>query len=148
MKFLLLIFFSTMAFALQVGEEVELTQYMNARYSADFRKNTKNVVGTLNKGTKGTVKEVRKFNSGNSGFLLEVKDGALISQKVWVYYNEKSPSLALTDAAANPTTSVNDAVGATAIQDVASVTTTDHCFRSKAIRDLTVNVQGSVCPNR
>ena len=118
MKYLLLIFFSAVSFALQVGQDVELTQYMNARYSADFRKSSKNITGTLSKGTKGTVKEVRKFASGNSGFLIEVKDGPLSAQKVWVYYNEKSPSLALVDAAAKPTENPVDAATATATRDV------------------------------
>ena len=73
MKYLLLIFLSAVSFAIEVGQDVELSLYMNARYSADCRKaKTNNLAGTLKKGTKATVREVKNFASGNSGFLLEV----------------------------------------------------------------------------
>ena len=119
MKFsILILLFSTFSFALEVGQDIELTDYMNARYSAKFRKTDKNVMGTIEKGTKGTVKEVRPLPSGNSGVLIEVLDGNLKSQKVWVYYNEKAPLLALVNKDKVPVTKPDDAAAATAIAPV------------------------------
>lgn len=110
MKYVLgLLFIATFSWALEVNQEIELTRYMNARYSGSFSKTDDNIAGGLSKGTKGTVKEVKKFNSGNYGFLIEVKDGNFKDQKVWVYYEPKNPSLSLTDDKQKPTDDVDQA---------------------------------------
>ncbi len=122
MKFAaLLVFISLFSFAIEVGQDVELTNYVNARYAAKFRATDQNVIGKLAKGTKGTVKEVRPFRSGNSGILIEVLDGSLKSQKVWVYYNAKSPKLALLDKNQSPVATPDDAATATATAPLPAV---------------------------
>lgn len=112
-KSLLLICFlfalSTVVSAFDVNDEIELTQIRNARTSARFNTNDANVKGTLAKGTRGKVKEVRKFSSGNSGVLIEVKDGILKNETVWVHFNPNSPSLKLMDEKDKPVAKVDDA---------------------------------------
>lgn len=112
MKYLAVLFISTIAWAIELNQDVELNRYMNARYSGSFSKTDDNIAGGLSKGTKGAVREVRKFSSGNSGFLIEVKDGNLKGQKVWVHYNPSDPSLKLTDERQQPTQDVDQAVQA------------------------------------
>ena len=101
--FTLFIFISTILLAIEVNQDVELTNYLNARYSARFTKEDQNIAGQLSKGTKGNIREIKTFSSGNSGFLIEVKSGELKGQKVWVYYNKDAPSLKLTDEKQKPT---------------------------------------------
>lgn len=90
-----ILFFSFLAFAIEINDEVELEQYMNARYTAKFTRNANNLRGQLNKGTRAKVLEIKNFSSGNSGFFLEIKDGDLMNQRVWVHFNPRSPSLKL-----------------------------------------------------
>ncbi|MGZ3692334.1 MAG: hypothetical protein ACXVAX_12580, partial [Pseudobdellovibrio sp.] len=104
--------------SVQVNEEVELDQFMNARYSADFTKNADNLRAVLPKGTKAIVKEVKKFASGNSGVFIQVEDGALKDQKVWVHFDPKKPSLKLYNANASVVTNPRNASNATATRDV------------------------------
>lgn len=121
MKYLAVLFISMFAWAIELNQDVELTRYMNARYSGSFSKTDDNIVGGISKGTKGIVREVKKFNSGNYGFLLEVKDGNLKGQKVWVYYNPKDPSLSLTDEKQQSTQDVDQAQQAVTTRTVAAV---------------------------
>src|SRR4051812_30659116 len=107
--FLSALFLSVSVFAIGVGDEVELTKFMNARYSARFTQNAKNLRGVLTTNTKGKVLEVKKFSSGNSAFLLEITDGPMKGQHVWVHFNPESPSLALADSDDKPVTNVDDA---------------------------------------
>ena len=121
MNFRLLIsimFTSTIVFAIGVNDEVELLQFVNARASANFKQDADNVKAVLAKGSRGKVTEVKKFASGNFGFLLDVKTGKLKDQKVWVYYNPKSPSLKLYDEKQNPVAAPVDAKSAVATRDV------------------------------
>ena len=103
-KILLGLFFSVVTFAIEVNQSIELTQYMNARYTSRFTKADENVAGSLATGTQGTVREIKTFNSGNSGFLIQVKDGEFKNQKLWVYYNKDAPTLKLVDEKQQPTT--------------------------------------------
>lgn len=96
-KFLVVLFLSVITLAIEVDQDIELTQYMNARYSARFTKEDENVAGRLSTGTQGHIQEVKTFASGNSGLLILVKDGELKNQKVWVYFNKNSPTLKLID---------------------------------------------------
>ncbi|MEQ1721708.1 MAG: hypothetical protein ABL930_00940 [Pseudobdellovibrio sp.] len=119
MKYLVsLLFISTFVWAIEVNQDVELTRYVNARYSANFSKDERNVISQIAKGSKGTVREVRQFSSGNSGFLIEVKDGDLKGQKVWIHYDPKNASLKLTDAQQRPTTDVDQAQQTVATRSV------------------------------
>ena len=93
-----ILFMSSIVFAVEVGSEMELTRLVNARYSASFRSVDQNVKAQLPKGTKGQVMEVKKFSSGNSGVLLKIKEGDLANELVWVHYSPKSPSLKLYNA--------------------------------------------------
>lgn len=90
-------FSAVLAFAVEVNQDIELTQYMNARYSARFKRDDQNVVGSLTSGTQGTVREIKTFASGNSGFLIQVKNGNFKNQMLWVYYNKFAPTLKLLD---------------------------------------------------
>lgn len=116
-NFLLFFVTSNLVLALGVNDEVELTQIMNARHSANFTRYAKNLMGQMNAGTKAKVLEVKKFNTGNSGFLLEVKDGNLRNQKVWVHFNPKQPSLKLFNAQQQPVVQPDLATDAIARKD-------------------------------
>lgn len=96
-KFFIGFFIAVLASAIEVNQDIELTQYMNARYSARFTKEDQNITGRLLAGTQGTVREIKTFASGNSGFLIQVKDGEFKNQKLWVYYNKAAPTLKLLD---------------------------------------------------
>lgn len=117
-KVLVISMVSSVVFAIQVNDEVELTQYMNARYSANFTKNAKNLRGTLNSGTKAKVVEIKKFNTGNSGFLIEVKGGRYNNEKVWVHFNPNRPSLKLFSQTGAVTPDPALATDATTTRDV------------------------------
>jgi hypothetical protein len=80
-----------------VGQEVELDKYLNARTDPNFLKYNKNIKTTLAKGTTGEVLEVKKFNSGNAGIKMKVTNGPKSGQSYWVYYNTKTPAIKLTD---------------------------------------------------
>ena len=80
-----------------VGQEVELDSFLNARTHPNFLKYTKNIKTTLAKGTTGEVQEVKKFSSGNAGIKMKVTNGPKTGQSYWVYYNSKTPAIKLTD---------------------------------------------------
>lgn len=94
---------SLLTFAIEVNQNIELAQYVNARYSARFTKSDDNIAGKIAAGTKGQVREIKTFNSGNSGLLILVKDGELKNQKVWVYFNKVAPTVKLSDEKSQPT---------------------------------------------
>lgn len=102
-KILFGLFFSVVTFAIRVNQDIELTQYMNARYTSRFTKADENIAGKMAAGTQGTVREIKTFTSGNSGFLIQVKDGEFKNQKLWVYYNKDAPTLKLVDEKQQPT---------------------------------------------
>ncbi|MBC7427811.1 MAG: hypothetical protein H7336_04305 [Bacteriovorax sp.] len=83
-------------FGFDVGQEVELTTFLNGRANPDFLKYTKNIQTNLVKGTAGKVLEVKKFSSGNAGIKMKITGGAKNGETYWVYYNKANPSLALT----------------------------------------------------
>ncbi|GIL16396.1 MAG: hypothetical protein BroJett040_01470 [Oligoflexia bacterium] len=78
------------ASAPQIGQQVELDQFLNARSSASFTKDSNNLKIVLPKGTRGTVTELKRFESGNYGVRLKLDQN---SDDVWVYYNPNKPSL-------------------------------------------------------
>ncbi len=80
-----------------VGQEVELTTFLNGRANPNFLKYTKNVQTLLDKGTTGEVVEVKKFSSGNSGIKMKVNSGPKSGESYWVYYNKADPAIKLTD---------------------------------------------------
>ncbi|MFS4457564.1 hypothetical protein [Bdellovibrio sp. HCB2-146] len=82
----LLVLITFFCLALKKDDIVELEQYFNARYSADFLKTTDNVKFVMPPGTKGRVESFKKFNSGNYGLFVELQSGANKGEKVWVYY--------------------------------------------------------------
>ncbi|MBC7539624.1 MAG: hypothetical protein H7281_12445 [Bacteriovorax sp.] len=93
---LLCLSFSTL-FGFDVGQEVELTSFLNGRANPDFLKFTDNIKTQLPKGTTGEVMEVKKFNTGNSGIKMKVNGGAKNGETYWVYYNKEDPAIELTD---------------------------------------------------
>ncbi len=96
-KILFGLFFSVVTFAIEVNQNIELTQYMNARYTSRFTKDDENVAGKMATGTQGTVREIKTFASGNSGFLIKVKECEFKNQKLCVYYKKDAPTLKLFD---------------------------------------------------
>lgn len=87
----------TTLMSFDIGQEVELDSFLNARTHPNFLKYTKNIKTTLAKGTTGEVQEVKKFSSGNAGIKMKVTNGPKIGQSYWVYYNSKTPSIKLSD---------------------------------------------------
>ena len=127
-KVTLVTIISSVVFAIGVNDEIELSQLMNARYSANFTRYANNLKGQLAAGSTAKVIEVKKFSSGNSGFLVEVKSvpsvgsrrqasADLVGQKVWVYYNAKKPTLKLFNAAQRQVRNPDQATDATTIRD-------------------------------
>jgi hypothetical protein len=117
-KVLVISMVSSVVFAIQVNDEVELTQFMNARYSANFTKNAKNLRGTLSSGTKAKVVEIKQFKTGNLGFFLEVKSGRYNNENVWVHFNPNRPSLKLFSQTGAATPDPALATDATTTRDV------------------------------
>jgi outer membrane biosynthesis protein TonB len=91
----LLIFSLFFSLALKQNDVVELEQYFNARYSANFLKTTKNVKFVIPPGTQGKIEEIKKFDSGNSGLHVTLQSGKNKGEKVWVYYKESNPGMKL-----------------------------------------------------
>lgn len=81
--------------AIEIGEFVELESFVNGRSSAKFYRNYKNVRTQLEPGTVGKILELKKFQSGNYGFQVEILNKDKVSKKVWVHYNPKHPRLKL-----------------------------------------------------
>lgn len=108
----LLIFLLFFSIALKKNDVVELEQYFNARYSANFLKSTKNVRFVLPPGTQGKIEEVKTFSSGNYGLHVTLQSGKNKGEKVWVYYRPSSPGMKLfknETAKAEPTKVVEEA---------------------------------------
>jgi hypothetical protein len=116
--FLAALFLSVSVFAIGVGDEVELAQFMNARGGPRFTRNANNYKGVLSKSTKGKVLQVKHFYSGNSAFLLKVLDGPMAGQEVWVHFNPENPSLILAGEDGKTVTDVDKAATGTATRDV------------------------------
>lgn len=111
---------SITVFAIGIGDEVELNQFVNGRCAAKFRAQDNNIKLVLPRGTKGRVLEVKRFHSGNLGFLLEVSDGPQAGQVVWVYYNPTSPSLKLLTARGQFTRSPEESATAQTTRQVSA----------------------------
>lgn len=112
----LLIFFLFFSIALKKNDVVELEQYFNARYSANFLKSTKNVKFVVPPGTQGKIEEVKTFSSGNYGLQVTLQNGKNKGEKVWVYYRPSSPGMKLfkdETAKAEPTKVVEEAKSTT-----------------------------------
>lgn len=116
----ILVSVTVFAIGIRVGDEVELNQFVNGRCTAKFRAQDNNIRLVLPRGTKGRVLEVKRFNSGNLGFLLEVSDGPQAGQVVWVYYNPTSPSLKLMTARNQFTRSPEEAASAQTTREVSA----------------------------
>lgn len=82
--------------AFKIGDEVELTQFLNARTRPSFIKSTK-VAKTLSSGTTGAISDIKKFYSGNFGIKMKLTSGPFIGQTYWVYYNKKSPGMIISN---------------------------------------------------
>ena len=100
-----IILLSLVAVALEVGQEIEITQYLNARYKPNFAvpATSRTRLGVLASGTRAEITEIKKFRSGNSGLQVKVMDGQFKERIVWVYFNKKSPALKLADTSGTPT---------------------------------------------
>lgn len=84
----------------KVGDlvEVELGQFVNARASGNFLKETQNVHYVLHPGTRASVEKVQRFSkTGNYGVCLKVVNADLDSNQpcYWVYYIPARPHLKL-----------------------------------------------------
>lgn len=77
------------------GDQIELQTYFNARYSANFKKNSNNVSSVLSPQTKAKVTEVKQMPSGNLGLRVSVLTGKSKGESVWVYYNKQTPRMKL-----------------------------------------------------
>lgn len=88
----------TLLMSLGIGEHLELEAFLNARSSARFTKNSKNVKTVLPKGTRGEVIELKKMPSGNFGIKIKIENGPKKNQSYWVYYNLKKPLIKILDS--------------------------------------------------
>lgn len=85
-----LLVLSILCLGIAKGDDIELQNFFNARYSANFEKNTNNKMKfVLPTGTTGKIEEIKTFNSGNFGLQIELTNGPQKGQKVWVHYNTK-----------------------------------------------------------
>lgn len=96
--------------AIEIGEFVELESFVNGRSSPKFYRNYKNVRTQLEPGTVGKILELKKFQSGNYGFQVEILNKDKASNKVWIHYNPKHPRIKLYKE--NPLNAVVPPVGA------------------------------------
>ncbi len=99
--------FCSLFLGFKAGDDIEImADFLNARSSTNFLKTyKKNIVAKLNKGTTGTVTEVKNFTdksgkpTGNSGVKILVTSGPKKGQSYWVYNNKDNRSLKLVDKA-------------------------------------------------
>jgi hypothetical protein len=113
---ILSLFFSL---ALKQNDVVELEQYFNARYSANFLKTTQNVKFVIPPGTQGKIEDVKKFDSGNFGLQVTLQNGKNKGEKVWVYYKPSSPGMKLFEGEAAKSASTK------VVEDAKSTETTE-----------------------
>lgn len=97
-----IILLSLVAVAFEAGQDIELTQFLNARRGANFVRSARNREGVLAVGTHAHIEEVKQLRSGNSGLKVTVKDGDMKDKVVWIYYNKRSPGMKLADASGTP----------------------------------------------
>ncbi|MGZ3790472.1 MAG: hypothetical protein ACXVLQ_18235, partial [Bacteriovorax sp.] len=119
-----LIFLSTLTLllGLNLSEEVELTDELNAHLTSyistssvdkankdklergknrlaeirsTFTGDLNNYVDVLDKGTRGRITEYKKLPSGNYGVKLKLTNGVYEGETFWVYYNAKRPRLSI-----------------------------------------------------
>ncbi len=103
------LFFSSSAFA-EIPQELQNIVFsgdMNARSSVDFRKNARNVVSVIPKGSEGLVLEARKLK-GSGAYALKIRvtqvpdaQGkgkiAQSGDETWVYFSQRDPWLSFRD---------------------------------------------------
>ncbi len=87
------------AFTPVVDDLIELQAVFNGRSSANFLRSAGNVRLRLSRGTVGKIKDIKRFSSGNSGLLIEVKNGSYQGELVWVHYNPRKELIALCKSA-------------------------------------------------
>jgi hypothetical protein len=85
----------TFAVGFKADDIIELKQYLNGRGGPNFLASTDNVEFVVPKGTRAKISEVKNFNSGNSGFKVEILTGSKAGESVWVYYNKNNPGMKL-----------------------------------------------------
>lgn len=149
---------TTLLVAFDVGDEIELDTYLNARTSADFRSQTKNVKATLKKGTRGEITEVKKFETGNAGIKMLLTTGPLKGKTYWVYLNKNSPALKLINAKKEEVVpeKVEDASAATTTRDVGArrdpdeaaleIAATEGIGIQKKVADTVIPQKSKDCP--
>jgi hypothetical protein len=75
---------------------VELKEGLNLRSSAHFRDQDQNVIQTIPVQSRGVVKRVQKFNTGNYGVCVEFSNVKISRPGCsWVYFRQQNPSLEL-----------------------------------------------------
>jgi hypothetical protein len=74
---------------------VELEGYLNGRSSANFAQGARNIVKTLNKGTRGEILDVQKLRSGSYGIKIKVLNGRSEGETLWVYHKDGDSELSL-----------------------------------------------------
>lgn len=84
--------------AFKKGDLIELQSFLNARSSAAFTKEARNISAVLAKGTKGEILETQKMPSGNFGLKMKVQSGPHAGETYWVYHNVKNPAAKLFNA--------------------------------------------------
>jgi hypothetical protein len=79
----------------QVGEDLELTSFLNARETGNFLSLTHNVKFILPIGATMVVQQVKTFDSGNYGMLVKLTSAPHKGETAWVYYDTKDPAVKL-----------------------------------------------------
>ncbi len=96
--------FLTLAFVRpEANDLIELKEGLNLRSSAQFRTEDKNIIQTIPKDSKGIIKKVQEFSSGNFGVCVElvnIKNPRAACS--WIYFNKSKPSLHLFSVSGNP----------------------------------------------
>jgi hypothetical protein len=111
---LLALSFATV-YAFDVGQEIELDNFLNARTSANFLATTNNIALdnkkkiVLSKGTTGEVSEIKNFKKGNAGIKIKINNGPRAGQSYWIYYDSNAPRIKLASAKTHADLDLKDA---------------------------------------
>lgn len=89
---------SIVTFAVSVGQDIELSKYLNGRGGPNFRSAARNVQALLATGTRARIERVKSFTSGNSGLWVTVSSGPQNGKKMWIWFNKSSPGMKLVNA--------------------------------------------------
>ncbi len=77
---------------------IELKASLNARSEAKFRDMDSNKVYILKTGTRGMIKEVKRFETGNYGICIQIQNVQDLGPEqkcVWVHYRPENPNMNL-----------------------------------------------------